>query len=202
MKLDIANAVTLYAPAAVSMVMLAWAGWHYIKGTLTVGTLKKLLWFFAAFLVVLAAAKIIVQYYAYKTDPFGKLFLPPYQSLDWFTYSMWKNHIAPVLFAAIAGILTYGAARGANRFFKRELFVEYDTYILLLAALIVSWPNYVVYCGIVALLTVLILVWKGVKQKNFSDPVVITGALLAGIPLALLLGNAATSYFVLWKLTI
>src|SRR3989344_5448410 len=103
MPLDKINSIVSYIPLVAGLLMFAYVFARNWRGKLTIGALKKLILFFALFLVVLAGVKIFLQYEIYKNDPFSQLMIPPYQSWDWFAYSMWRVNVAPLLFSMLGG---------------------------------------------------------------------------------------------------
>ena len=202
MPLDKINTIVLYIPLVVGLLMFAYVFARNWRGELTVGSLKKLILFFALFLVALAGVKIFLQYEIYKNDPFSQLMIPPYQSWDWFAYSMWRVNVAPLLFSMLAGAFMYAAAIFTDARFKRELFVEQDPYIFVLAALAIGWPNFVMFLALAAILTVAQSAVISLVKKDFAHRVVITNVLLASAVLVLLFGNIAGQYLKIWLLTI
>src|SRR3990172_531349 len=103
MPLDKINTIVSYIPLIAGLLMFAYVFARNWRERLTIGALKKLILFFALFLVALAAAKIFLQYEIYKNDPFSRLMIPPYQSWHWFIYNMWRVNAAPLLFSMLAG---------------------------------------------------------------------------------------------------
>jgi len=202
MTLDKISTIVSYIPLVAGLLMFAYVFARNWRGKLTIGALKKLILFFALFLVVLAGVKIFLQYEIYKNDPFSQLMIPPYQSWDWFAYSMWRVHIAPLLFSMLAGAFMYAAAIFTDARFKRELFVEQDPCIFVLAALAVGWPNFVMFLVLAAVLTVAQSAVISLVKKDFTHRVVITNVLLASAVLVLLFGNATGQFFKMWLLTI
>ena len=200
--LDTINSILTYAPIVGGVVFLAFTYIWHLKGKLTAQMLKKCVWYAAIFFGLIVAAEIIAQYYAYKTDPFGKLFLPPHQSIYWFVFSMWKKFVAPYVLSFAAGLFMYAVARSTNASFKRELFVENDKYVFLLAALILSWPNYVLYLLLSAILVAVQTLAVSAIKKDFGERVVLTNALLLSIGGIMILSGTIAKYVELWKLTI
>ena len=202
MNPDKINNIILFIPLVTGLLMFVYVFAKNWRGNLAVSTLKKLILFFALFLVTLAGVKILLQYEIYKNDSFSRLMLPPYQSWYWFIYSMWRVNAAPLLFSLLAGAFMYAAAIFTDARFKRELFVEQDPYIFILAALAVGWPNFVLFLALAAILTVAQSAVVSAVKKDFTHRVVITNVLLASAVLVLLFGNATGQFFKMWLLTI
>ena len=202
MNPDKINNIILFIPLVTGLLMFVYVFAKNWRGNLAVSMLKKLILFFALFLVALAGVKIFLQYEIYKNDPFSQLMIPPYQSWDWFAYSMWRVNVAPLLFSMLAGAFMYSAAIFTDARFKRELFVKQDPYIFVLAALAVGWPNFVLFLALAAILTVAQSAVVSAVKKDFTHRVVITNVLLASAVLVLLFGNMAGQYLKIWLLTI
>jgi len=202
MNPDKINNIILFIPLVTGLLMFVYVFAKNWRGNLAVSMLKKLILFFALFLVALAGVKIFLQYEIYKNDPFSQLMIPPYQSWDWFAYSMWRVNVAPLLFSMLAGAFMYAAAIFTDARFKRELFVKQDPYIFVLAALAVGWPNFVLFLALAAILTVAQSAVVSAVKKDFTHRVVITNVLLASAVLVLLFGNMAGQYLKIWLLTI
>ena len=202
MNPDKINNIILFIPLVTGLLMFVYVFAKNWRGNLAVSMLKKLILFFALFLVALAGVKIFLQYEIYKNDPFSQLMIPPYQSWDWFAYSMWRVNVAPLLFSMLAGAFMYAAAIFTDARFKRELFVKQDPYIFVLAALAVGWPNFVLFLALAAILTVAQSAVVSAVKKDFTHRVVITNVLLASAVLVLLFGNVAGQYLKIWLLTI
>ena len=102
----------------------------------------------------------------------------------------------------LAGAFMYAAAIFTDARFKRELFVEQDPYIFILAALTVGWPNFVMFLALSAILTVAQSAVVSSVKKDFTHRVVITNILLASAVLVLLFGDIVGVYFKMRLLTI
>ena len=202
MSLDKINTIVSYIPLVAGLLMFTYVFARNWREKLTTSALKKLVLFFALFFIALVGVKILLQYEIYKNDPFSLLMLPPYQSWHWFIYSMWRVNAAPLLFSMLAGAFMYAAAIFTDARFKRELFVEQDPYIFILAALTVGWPNFVMFLALSAILTVAQSAVVSSVKKDFTHRVVITNILLASAVLVLLFGDIVGQYLKIWLLTI
>lgn len=200
--LDTINLVLTYAPVIGGATLLAFAYIQHLRDKLTPAILKKCVWIAAIFFGLMVAAEVVAQYYTYKATPFGKLFLPPHQKITWFAYSVWTKFIAPYALSFVAGLFMYFVALSTNKSFKRDLFVENDKYVFLLAALILSWPNYVLYLLLAAILVAVQTIAVSALKKDFSQRVILTHALLLSIAGVLIFGASAAKYLLLWKLSI
>lgn len=200
--LDTINTALTYAPIVGGVVFLAFTYIQHLRDKLTTQTLKKCVWYAAIFFGLLVVTQIFAQYYAYKNDPFGKLFLPPYQKIGWFLLYSWTHFLAPYVLSLVAGLFMYFVARSTNASFRRELFVENDKYVFLLAALILSWPNYVLYLLLSAIVVAVQTLAVSAIKKDFGERIILTNALLLSIGGILIFSGTIAKYVELWKLTI
>lgn len=200
--LNTVNTILTYAPIVGGVSFLAFTYIQHLRGKLTAQILRKCVWYAAVFFGLIVAAEIITQYYAYKNDPFGKLFVPPHQKIGWFLHYSWTHFLAPYVFSFASGLFMYFVALTTNTSFKRELFVENDKYVFLLAALILSWPNYVLYLLLSALLVAVQTIAVSAIKKDFGQRVVLTNALLLSIGGILIFSGTIAKYVELWKLTV
>jgi len=202
MNLTTINNFLLYVPTLVIVLVLGFVYLRYKKQTLNPKLLKMVVWFLGIFLALMVGLKVSIQYAVFQSDPFTQLFLPPHQTIDWFAFSMWSRHVAPFLFALASGFIMYLAAFYANRLSQREFFMENDKYLFLLAALMVGWPNYILFLLALIVLAVLQSIIITVKRKSEENRIIITNAIMASVLLTILFGNAVGPYVNIQLLTI
>ncbi len=202
MTFDLFATILSYAPIVVGVALFIFAYVWHLRDKLTPRTLKKCAWFTAIFFGLLIIARITLEYYVRKNDPFAKLMLPPNQSIDWFAYKMLAQYVVPYAAALVAGLFMYFVALRTNKWSGRELFVENDKYILLLAALIVGWPQYVLYLVLAVVLTVVQSLTVSAAKNDFGNRVILTNALLLSLAGVLAFGALVAPYVQLWRLTI
>lgn len=201
--LDTINTALTYAPMVGGAALLAFTYIQHLRDKLTPQVLKKCVWFAALFFGIVIIGEIIAQYYTYKADPaIGSHLLPPYQKIGWFALHSWYWYVAPYVLSFAAGLFMYGVALSTNKSFKRELFVENDKYVFLLAALILSWPNYALYLTFAAILVAIQTIVVTVMKNDFGERVVLTHALLLSIAGVLIFGKIVAARIGLWILTI
>lgn len=200
MTVDVANAAIRYGQFAFGAGVFAWLYLKYWKDTLRAPWLKKTAWVTAIFYALVLFAKIGSRYYFLKTNDFGKLELPPYQSWGWFVRLELLADIAPYLIALAVAVFMYAAATLTNRRFKRELFLEPDRYILFIAALVCGWPNFVLYFFTVVLLSVPYSVFSSWRQKSASVRIILTHVLIIAMPLVLISGDYIAGRLNFWML--
>lgn len=190
--------VFAYGELVIGIAILAYLYAKHMRGALTVPTLKKIVFLFALFLAGMLACKIIAGYLLLRADPMGKLLIPPSQSWDWFMRLMFSQYAFPFIISLLAGASMYYAAILTNRSFAGELFAEEDKYIFLFAALIVGWPNFIVYLLAAIILTVFL---SGIAtlRHGADTRIVLTDALLFAIPVTLLIAGTLAPYLDLFR---
>lgn len=199
---DLVNKILTSTPTLVGGGLIAFTFIQSLRGKLEIKTLKKCVWFAVVFFGLLAVIEVVFQYFAYKSDPMGQLFIPPYQPIHWFLLYSWAHFLAPFVFALASGLFMYFVALSTNNSFQRELFVENDKYIFLLAAIVLSWPNYILYLPIAALLVVLEIFLTALVKKDFGERVILSNALFFAILVTMVSSTTIAKYIALWKLTI
>ncbi|MBI3684985.1 hypothetical protein HY250_01105 [Candidatus Azambacteria bacterium] len=203
MTVDVANNIIQYSQIAVSVVVLGLIFFKHRANALDARWLKKTAWFIALFSLAVVGIKIGGHYYFLAQDnAFGKFFLPPYQSWQWFAQDSLQKNLAPYAVALALGGFMYWAATLTNKYFAGDLFLKHDTYILFIAAVLVGWPGFMLYLSLVVILAVLYSVMTSMKHKTTAARVTLTNALIVSIPLVLIFGGAIAPYINLWKLTI
>lgn len=111
-----------------------------------------------------------LQYLVWKQGAFSVFFLPPYQSITYFLrYSFFHFFIANilVLFFALAFYLILILVKK----YRSSLVNQEELSLILLASLLVSWPNLVLFVPLFLLLAVIFLVLNK-KQLNLSLAVI------------------------------
>lgn len=203
MFLSLFDSALNWAPLAAGVAAIVFVYLKHRKGACEIRIMRKLVLSLAGFLAGVVALKIITHYFILASDPsFGALLLPPHQALsDWFVPMAAKRYLFPFIVSLAAATLAYFIAPLVNKLFKGQLFAEEDKYIIALAALIVGWPNFVMYLGAAVILTVLLSI-RETLRFGIEARIVLTDALIFSVPLVLLFGNIIAPYLYLYKLTI
>lgn len=190
-----------YGEITVGIAVLAYIYAQHIRGKLAANMLKKIVVGFALFLTGMFALKIVAGYFLLRADPMGALLLPPHQPWGWFVRTMLSAHAFPLVVSLISGIFMYYAAILTNKTFAGELFAEEDKYIFLFSALVVGWPNFIIYLIAAVILTVFL---SGITalRHGADTRIVLTDALLYAIPVTLLCASALAPYLGLNSLLI
>lgn len=147
--------------------------------------------FIAVFLTVIF--KIIaasgVQYYLWRYGGgVSEYLLPPHQSIGYFLRYSWQHFIlspAIGIFASFALVLYFWIL---NKVFKRQYLDLEDTLILMSGAMIVGWPNLIIYLGIAFILTILRIFYLYFIKKE-ARRIPMTAALIIAAFITLLVGE-------------
>lgn len=202
MLLSLFDSALEWAPLVAGVAAIVFVYLKHRKGMCEIRIMRKLVLSLAGFLAGVVALKILVHYFILAGDPsFGALLLPPHQSWSWFTTMAIARYLFPFLISLTAAALAYFIAPLVNKLFTGQLFAEEDKYIIALAALIVGWPNFVIYLGAAVMLTILLSLRETLRY-GIEARIVLTDALIFSVPLVLALGPIVAPYLYLYKLTI
>lgn len=191
-----------WAPLVAGVAAIVFVYLKHRKGACEIRIMRKLLLSLAGFLAGVVALKTLTHYFILANDPsFGALLLPPHQPWGWFANMAVARYLFPYVVSLIVAALAYFIAPLVNKLFKGQLFAEEDKYIIALAALIVGWPNFVLYLGAAVILTVLLSI-RETLRFGIEARIVLTDALIFSLPLVLLFGDIIAPYLYLYKLTI
>lgn len=153
--------------------------------------------FVIVFLTVIS--KIIMasglQYYIWKSSGgVSQYLLPPHQSIDYFARYSWQHFIlSPVIGIVVSfGLVLYFWT--LNKIFKKQYLDFEDTLILVSGAMIVGWPNLIVYLGIAFMLTVLRIFYLFYVAREMRR-VPMTAALIIAAFITLLIGEKLVELF-------
>ncbi len=202
MFLSFFDSALIYAPLVAGIAAIVFVYLKHRKGACEIRIMRKLVFTLAGFLGGIVALKILTHYFILAGDSsFGALLLPPHQSWSWFANMAIARYLFPYVISLAVAALAYLIAPLVNTLFKGQLFAEEDKYIIALAALIVGWPNFVLYLGAAVILTVLLSVRETLRY-GIEARIVLTDALIFSAPLVLALGPIVAPYLYLYKLTI
>lgn len=203
MFLTLFDSVLDWTPLVAGVAAIVFVYLKHRKGACEIRIMRRLVLSLAGFLACIVALKVAVHYFILAGDPsFGALLLPPHQSVwDWFVPMAVKRYLFPYIVSLAVAALAYFIAPLVNKLFKGQLFAEEDKYIIALAALIVGWPNFVMYLGAAVILTVLLSIRETLRY-GIEARIVLTDALIFSAPLVLALGPIVAPYLYLYKLTI
>lgn len=156
---------------------------HLLKATVIV--------FIIVFLTVIA--KIIfasgMQYYIWKySENVSQYLLPPHQPINYFLRYSWQHFIMSPTIGILAslGLVLYFLT--LNIIFKKQYLDLEDMLILVSGAMIVGWPNLIVYLGIAFVLTILRIFYLFYVKREMRR-VPMTAALIIAAFITLLIGE-------------
>lgn len=202
MFLSLLDSVLNYAPLAAGVAAIVFVYLKHRKGACEIRIMRKLVLSLVGFLAGIVALKIVAHYFILAGDPsFGALLLPPHQSWSWFVNMAVARYLFPFVVSLVVAALAFLVEPLVNKLFKGQLFAEEDKYIVALAALVIGWPNFVLYLGAAVILTVLLSIRETLRY-GIEARIVLTDALIFSVPLVLLFGNIVTPYLRLYTLTI
>lgn len=203
MFLSLLDSALDWAPLIAGVAAVIFVYLRHRTGTCEIRIMKKLVFSLAGFLAFIVIAKIATHYFILKSDPsFGALLLPPHQPLwNWFTPMAIARYLFPYMISLIVAGLAFVIEPLVNKLFHGELFAEEDKYIVALGALIVGWPNFVLYLGTAIVLTVLLSLRETLRY-GIEARIVLTDALIFSAPIVLIFGPIVAPYLYLYKLTI
>src|SRR3989344_6954366 len=147
--------------------------------------------FVTVFLTVIL--KIIVasglQYYIWKNEGgVSQYLLPPHQPFSYFLGYSWQHFILSPVIGLLASLLLVLYFWILNKIFKKKYLDFEDMLILVSGAMIVGWPNLIIYLGITFILTVIRMVYL-YYIKHEMRRVPLTGNLIVAAFIALLMGD-------------
>ncbi len=85
------------------------------------------------------------QYLLWKNDEMGKLFLPPYQNLDYFVYYARYRFFNSYLLSLIFGIGAFIAAKKMNKKYGGRFFEVIEPYLLMAGMSAQGTPGWILY---------------------------------------------------------
>jgi hypothetical protein len=148
-------------------------------------TEKRLLIFLAVYRLSFAALESIVNYYAWTKNPFTSLFLPPHRSIGYVLIYSWVHYFLNAVISVLMAYLFFLFLRGLKQYQER-FFEKGEVEIGFIVALVVGWPNFVVFLPLVFVSVILIAIYRrifrGEAYTTLGVPFLLAGfiALLAG----------------------
>lgn len=139
------------------------------------------------------------QYYIWSNQDFTKLLLPPHQSIKYFLFYSWGRFWIGALISIGVTVLFYLFLKLLRRYNSR--FLEKEEIMLgFLVALIIGWPNLIIFIPLAFVLTVLYsLVTTVIFKESYTSLYI--SFILGGI-ITLIWGNQLVDIFSLTLLRI
>lgn len=99
-----------------------------------------------------------LQYYVWSHNEFSKLLLPPHQPIKYFLQYSWTHFWFNVVLVIASSFAFYLLLR---------FFEETEPELGFLCALIVGWPNFIVFAALAFILMILISFFRTIFLKKF-----------------------------------
>ena len=116
----------------------------------------KYIFYFSIFLIfTLLFYNSYLQYFAWSQNELSKLFLPPYQPLNYFLFYVGMRFFGPYLISLAFALLFINAAKYLNKKYEERFFYEEEFYIAALSIFLVGYPLAIFYLIAVILIYLL-----------------------------------------------
>lgn len=159
---------------------------YYFKKDKLKFLINKLIVAALSFSAILAIVKTINQYYVWSANGLSQLLLPPHQSIKYFIFYVFNRFWLGVLIGAGVSFLFYLFLKFLEKRQSR-FFIEGETRLGFLMALISGWPGFVIFLPLVFVSTVLIAIYRKLILKESYTTLGYPFLLATG--LALILGR-------------
>lgn len=180
-------------------VFLLAAIFYFLGGQKNKRLQKILIPVYLFFVLVLALSKSILQYRAWQSSDFGKLLLPPYQSIKYFLFYSFTHFWFGALVGLAAAALFYLFLRRVAK--NRDwLFIEGEQELGFLCALLSGWPGFVIFLPLVFIIMLPLSLFRRLVLKE--ERTTMGAALILAAGAVLLLGNWLISWLGLGVLRI
>lgn len=121
--------------------------------------INKLIVAALSFLALLALIKTMNQYYIWSGNELSRLLLPPHWSIEYFIFYAFGHFWIGTLMVAAISFLFYLFLKFLEKRQSR-FFIEGETALGFLAALIVGWPGFVIFLPLVFIFTALVAIYR------------------------------------------
>ena len=138
---------------------------------------EKLTYILVGLTVLFNILLSFIQYFTWHSSPFSRFFLPPFTPVTYFIrYIFLHFWLASILvfLCALAFYLVFKLIRRRNK----EAISKAELHLILLAGLLVGWPNFIIFVPIFFSLTLIftlinLLVFKN-KKNNLLYPLLLS----------------------------
>jgi len=89
--------------------------------------------------------KSIILYLFWLGNEFGKLYLPPYQGLNYYFITILSRFFAPYIISFFIALLFLYVIRWYNRKYENRFFEKEEYYLAALSVFLVSHPGWILY---------------------------------------------------------
>lgn len=112
-----------------------------------------------------AGIKTVLQYVAWTRSDFTKLFLPPHQRIVFFLHYSWTHFWLNAFISVGVALLFFGILRVLQSY-NHRYFESGETELGFVMALVVGWPQFIVFAPVVFLSVVAIGVIRGIFLRD------------------------------------
>jgi len=84
-------------------------------------------------------------YIGWAYNEFGKYYLPPFQSLDYYFISIFPDYFAPYIFSLIIALAFLYVSKRYNKKFDNKFFEKEEIYLGAISIFLVAHPGWVLY---------------------------------------------------------
>lgn len=155
--------------------------------------LKKLIIAILFLRIVYSSVLTGLQYATWENNEFSKLFLPPYQPINYFIKYSFAHFWLGMILGVAAAFLFYFVLKMARKTNHLEAPLPSDSKVGLLGALVVGWPNFIIFIAVALVSAVLFSAYRGIicKKTNigFFWPVIVSAII------TLIFGNYLITFF-------
>jgi hypothetical protein len=119
----------------------------------------------------------VLQYFVWYNSPFSRFFLPPYQPINYFFGYIFLHFWLAALLTLIFSLTFYLFFKLVKKY-RQDVISHEELGALLLASLLVGWPNFVILVPLFFLLAVVfgvanLIIFKG-KKNSLTWPITLS----------------------------
>ncbi|MEK7452984.1 MAG: hypothetical protein AAB614_01995 [Patescibacteria group bacterium] len=185
-----------------SLSVVAFLSIYLIKEKLNEKILKRVLIGILIFFATVISLKSYLQYVAWKADAFARYFLPPHTDIAYFFQYVFFHFLAERLIAFIFGLFILMLFLLIERFYKKDVISRNDKYIFFIFSILVGWPNFLIYLGVIFFLSFIYMIVVAIIKKDFKQVISLTYFWPISAFLTLLFGEYLAKMLNLYMLTI
>jgi len=131
--------------------------------------LKRILYIWKLSIIAIFLSVIffsINQYFLWQKDPFLKLLIPPYQSINYFLRFVSFKFFIPWILALGFAILVNFLISWANKKYNERFFEQEEIPLAALGIFLSGWPGFLFYIIVILLLGVFLSIIYTIKNKG------------------------------------
>lgn len=96
-----------------------------------------------------------LQYFTWSQNELSKMFLPPYQPINYFLFYVGMRFFGPYLISLVFAFLFFVVAKELNKKYQERFFYEEEFYIAALAIFLIGYPLAIFY--LIAVISIYLL---------------------------------------------